>query len=281
MSSSNNIDGFEKAINIAKTIRKLGDSKSTFLTWENEVKGILTHYTMDDYEKIRIIMTTVNEDNYDLCNNILYTNENCTADILLKQIKDHLGYSNTSMNSLNKLENIKVKNNNIKKYNLDFKIFLNGVGEADKPSEKRIVNYYVRGLHGTRYYDPLIQKDFKDLDSAIKFVNKMVLAYEEYEGTTPSNEKNQYNGSFKPRRVINNNPFSNARKGDFIKNKTDSPKGTSNEKESDVENLTKQFSKMQLHLCYRCGKPGHIARYCMNDISSENLKYINESHLNQ
>ena len=281
MSSSNNTDGFDKAIKIAKTIRKLGDSKSTFLTWENEVKGILTHYTMDDYEKIRVIMATVNEDNYDLCNNILFTNENCNADTLLKQIKDHLGYSNTSMNSLNKLEKIKVKNNNIKKYNLDFKIFLNGVGDDDKPSAKRIVNYYVRGLHGTRYYDPLIQKDFKDLDNAINFVNKMVLAYEEYEGTTSLNGKNQYNGPFKPKSHTNNNSFLNNQKGDFIKNKTDFSKGTINEKETDVENLTKQFSKMQLHLCYRCGQPGHIARYCMNDISSENLKYINESHLNQ
>ena len=59
------------------------------------------------------------------------------------------------------------------------------------------------------------------------------------------------------------------------KKKLSKPKD--NEKDSEVENLTEKFSKMKLYVCHRCGKPGHIACHCRNEISPEILKYKHEN----
>jgi len=97
---------------------------------------------MDEYKRIRIIMATVTDENYDLWSNILFTNDKCASEDLIKEIKRKLlGYDNTSTNNLDKLEKIRVQNNNIKSYNLDFKILLNGIEKDDRPTTKRIIQW--------------------------------------------------------------------------------------------------------------------------------------------
>ena len=243
--------GFEKAIKIAKTIRKLGDKNSTFPTWENEVKKLLNHYPMDEYEKIRIIMATVTDENYDLCSNTLFTNDKCTSEDLITEIKKLLGYDNTSINNLDKLVKIRVQNNNIKSYNLDFKILLNGIEKDDRPTTKRIIQYYIRGLKGTRYYHSLVLKKFSSLDDAIKEVNKMVSSYEEYEGsqnkTYHSNKTSHKTNQIQSRnRNYPSNYLSKYSSNNYKTNNLNKEpsKPKDNEKDSDVENLTEKFSKM-------------------------------------
>ena len=82
---------------------------------------------------------------------------------------------------MDKLEKIRVQNNNIKNYNFDFKILLNVIEMDDRPTTKRIIQYYIRDLKGTRYYHSLVLKKFSSLDDAMKKVNKMLSSYEEYE----------------------------------------------------------------------------------------------------
>ena len=87
-------------------------------------------------------MATVTDENYDLWSNILFTNDKCASEDLIKEIKRKLlGYDNTSTNNLDKLEKIRVQNNNIKSYNLDFKIILNGIEKDDRPTTKRIIQW--------------------------------------------------------------------------------------------------------------------------------------------
>jgi len=87
-------------------------------------------------------MATVTDENYDLWSNILFTNDKCTSEDLIKEIKRKLlGYDNTSTNNLDKLEKIRVQNNHIKSYNLDFKILLNGIEKDDRPITKRIIQW--------------------------------------------------------------------------------------------------------------------------------------------
>jgi len=52
-----------------------------------------------------------------------------------------------------------------------------------------------------------------------------------------------------------------------------------------IDNLTEQFSKMRIHVCYRCGQKGHHARFCTNEISDHNVQLLqklnDQGHLNQ
>ncbi|KAL6628166.1 hypothetical protein U3516DRAFT_740656 [Neocallimastix sp. 'constans'] len=254
MNSKTDTGGFEKPI-------KIGDKKSTFPTWENEVKSLLNHYPMDEYERIRIIMATVTDENYDLCS-----------------------YDNTSTNKLDKLEKIRVQNNNIKNYNFDFKILLNVIEMDDRPTTKRIIQYYIRDLKGTRYYHSLVLKKFSSLDDAMKKVNKMLSSYEEYEESQNKNMKEVKIRSIivikHLIKIINSKIETETTLQTILqtilliihqittkqiilkKKKLSKPKD--NEKDSEVENLTEKFSKMQLYVYHRCGKPGHIASHCMN-----------------
>ncbi len=288
-SNTEHKDDFQKAIKMAKTFRKLGEGKSTFPIWEKEIKSILDHYQMDDFEKKRAIMITIGEKYLDTCNNLLYSSDVGDANNFIKKIKHQLGYDKSSSKNLNKLENIRIKNNNVRDYIMNFNIFLDGISEEDKPSNKRLVHYFVRGLRSSRYYDIMAFKSFESVDKAIEEVNKLADSYEEYE---------IYESKDKP--LSKNNNFNNKKK-DFVQRKDNynkknfnysgDPKSSksskdidNNEKqtESDIDNITNQFAQMKLYVCNRCNKKGHIAKFCTNEISPENLKIIqkNMEHLN-
>jgi len=38
---------------------------------------------------------------------------------------------------------------------------------------------------------------------------------------------------------------------------------------------------MRLTVCYRCNQKGHIARFCTNDLSSENRAILNQHNNNE
>lgn len=282
--NNDNKDDFEKA-------SKLGEAKSIFPIWEKEIKGILEHYHMDDYEKIRVIMVTISDKYYDTCNNLLYTNDITDPKEFIKKIKHQLRYDKTSLNNINKLESMKIKNNNVRDYTMNFNIYASGISEEDKPSEKRMIHLFVRGLQGSRYYDIMSFRSFESLDKAIEEVNKLADSYEEYEIYESKNKPPSNNFQRSKFNKFNKRKDSFLKKDTYDKRDLNSMKDSNNKKdinsnekqiESDIDNITNQFAQMKLYVCNRCNKKGHIAKYCTNEIAPENLKIIqqNNAHLN-
>lgn len=62
------------------------------------------------------------------------------------------------------------------------------------------------------------------------------------------------------------------------------PKELDLPRDDTIDNLTEKFSKMRIHVCYRCGQKGHHARFCTNEISDHNVKLLqkmnDQGHLN-
>jgi len=171
--SPNSADDFDKAFKTAKTIRKLGESNSTFPSWKNELDEIFNYYSLDDFEKKMIIKTTISDDYYDIYNSICFHNKDKDADFIIQEIKKQFDYSYTSFHNLIELEKIRVKKNDVKKYNTTFKTLLNDIEDSDKPPETILIYYYIRGLYGTRYYNTMVLKDFSTLQEAISEVDLM------------------------------------------------------------------------------------------------------------
>jgi len=277
-SDLNKDDNFEKAFKIAKTFRKLGENNSTFSSWKNDIVELFEHYSLNEYEKKIIIKATVSMEYYDTCNDVCYANKDKDASTIMNEIKKQLGYGNTSTNNLNELEKICVKNNNVRQYNINFKKLLNGIENSDKPSQSRLVHYYIRGLYGTRYYNTMVLKDCDTVENAIKEVDKMVDSFEKFGDNNRYHKQNNHKQNNKNFNKNNNSQafysnYNNKKINNNQYKETNHNKPKSNTEESDVENITKQFAKMNLHLCHRCGNPGHIARFCTNELSPENLKY--------
>ena len=63
-------------------------------------------------------------------------------------------------------------------------------------------------------------------------------------------------------------PFKNVVKRSF------SPQETVIPNDDTIDNLTDQFSKMRIHVCYRCIQKGHHARFCTNELSVQNVKLL-------
>ncbi|OUM62382.1 hypothetical protein PIROE2DRAFT_11339 [Piromyces sp. E2] len=72
-----------------------------------------------------------------------------------------------------------------------------------------------------------------------------------------------------PRR---NNDFYSSQQSYIPQQNMNSPPKRNNKKnpQDDIENLTNKFAQMKLNICYGCGQPGHIVRFCQNDISPHN-----------
>ena len=79
------------------------------------------------------------------------------------------------------MKKIHVKKNDVRDYNTTFASLLNGIEPCERPPETVIINYYVRGLYGTKYFNTMVLKDYNTLKEAMSEVEKMINSFEKYE----------------------------------------------------------------------------------------------------
>jgi len=286
--STKNESGFSKALKMAEKMYHLGHEKTSFSMWKEVILDIIEDYELTEKEKKRIVLASISDKYKDKCHHIYHSDKSLKYEDFIEKIKTELGFDNISTLSLKKLQNIKIGNKSVIDYNMKFSLLLKDVEEDERPSDKGTIRMYIDGFKGNRLQEYLIVKDPQTLDEAMKFAQKLQKGFLEYEDSTSSKSTNNsfsrknYNNSLKN----SNNNFSYNTKKSTFSNPYNNEKGQDNQvkssnKDSDIEKLTDDFAKMRLTVCYRCNQKGHIARFCTNDLSSENRALLNQYNNNE
>ena len=116
-------------------------------------------------------------------------------------------------------------------------------------------------------YKKLIRKGDIPISKAMKIAEDVDRYREMEEANNPV--------TFKTNRSRDN---SNKKYNSRQTNNSETNQGLMNKipKDPDVEKLTNDFAKMKINVCHRCGQPGHIARFCQNEISPYNINLLNQ-----
>jgi len=284
--------GFSKALKMAEKIYPLGHEKTSFSMWKEDILDIIEDYELKEKEKKRIVLASISDKYKDKCHHIYHSDRTLKNEDFIEKIKTSLGFDNISTLSLKKLQNIKIGNKSIIDYNMKFSLLLKDVEDDERPVEKCIIRMYIEGLKGKKIQEYLIVKDPKTLEEAMKFAQKLQKGFSEYEEdssyrlTNNSSLRKSHNNVFKNNNNYNHNY--NNKKSTFSHNsnfynntKGQNTQTKSSNKDTDIEKLTDDFAKMRLTVCYRCNQKGHIARFCTNDLSSENRAILNQHNNNE
>ncbi|OUM57665.1 hypothetical protein PIROE2DRAFT_64870 [Piromyces sp. E2] len=302
MSTSN----FTTACKFIENIKPFGPNSKNFSRWRKSIKQIVETFKLTDNKDKLAVLKAVDSQYFEYCMTAVSECKDKTLDEFLDHIKIHYGFDILSDQSLNELESIKIGKRSINEYNQKVRDLLEEIDPNSKPSEQRLLYYYIKGLEGIKIHEYLILKKPKKLEDAMNYAEETYKDFSRFDareiiikGSTSSSSSNNYNKNITSKNYQNKqnsnknyqsfnqnnqNTFQNQNQNYKNKNsqsqnnKTTTIKQSENQM-SDIDRLIQEFASMKLHFCqildkltFKIGKGSSQSSRNINKI-----EYLSES----
>jgi len=160
---------YKKVTMMLSDIIPLGDDRTKFYRWKRTIIDIVDQSNLFEKEKKRIILSKIQEEYRDSCEDLYFEDPNMTAVAFINKIERLLGYNQLSNVNINKLKRIQIGKKSVRNYNRVFNDLVQEIKPEYMPSESRLILFYVQGLRGNKeeLFDFMFLREFKNLKEAM------------------------------------------------------------------------------------------------------------------